>query len=228
MKKIKIILWLCLPLLIFSCLKEDNETLVLNQINQIDKVIPVQYRLEMEEYMPFYNGKTPPNIEGIYLISKDKLVYSSDGLLRTGFIFSDLYLKFSSQDEKSNILSYASKAGNSSDESDSVFIIGSDDNFTVYFISTGTSYGIYTKEANVISGTITSSGIRNIYQGFVMLDKGSDIKNKVIDVGTFRILTDGDSLAENSIWNKSTKITDVNSPFEMAKNLLKYDNSKSN
>ena len=41
---------------------------------RIDNVVPDDIRDKMEDYMPIYNGTTPPTIDGIYLVSPVKLV----------------------------------------------------------------------------------------------------------------------------------------------------------
>lgn len=206
MKTFKFFLWFLLPFIATSCLQEGYDTIVLNQVSPIDEVVPVEYRLQMEQYMPFYNGDNPPNVEGVYLVSPDVLVYSSIEDDIPGREYMDIKLKFSNQNEKTNILSYEDKQGNSNSISDSVVIMGSDDNFTAYIIATGTSDGIYKKTALVISGTKTSSGIKDYYKGFVMLDKGDDPDDQLIDVGEFRVFNDSDGTASNSNWYKSAII----------------------
>jgi hypothetical protein len=155
MKKIRLFLLISITFLATSCLQQGYDTIVLNEASPMDDVVPVEYRLQMEQYMPFYNGKTPPNVEGVYLVSPHVLVYSTleDDALSDKFY--DMKIKFSSQNAKTNILSYSEQQRSSNLTGDSVVIMGSGDNFTAYLIAEGTSYNIYVKNAIVISGTLT-------------------------------------------------------------------------
>jgi hypothetical protein len=213
MKRVKIVLWLLMPILITSCLNEGDETIVLDEVNPIDKVIPVDIRGLLEESMPIYSGSTPPNIEGTFLVSVNELVSSSLTADDPGDIFNDLTLNFSNQDSKKNLLSYKEKQNDSSSSSDSVLIVGKGNDFTAYFTAKGISSGIKTKEATIISGTISSKGIVDFYYAFVMLEKGSDPENQLIDEGSYRVFMDRDGLAENSSWNKSTNISELKGSY---------------
>ncbi len=216
MRKLKSFLWLSMPFLMFSCLQEGNETLVLNEVNPIDEVISSEIRYELEQEMPIYNGSNPPNIEGVYLVSEAELLSSSLTDDSPGDVYIDLTLKFSDQDEEKNTLSYSEYQEEYSEaSSDDVLIVGEGKNFTAYFTATGNSNNIYTKQATIISGTKTSTGIKDIYYAFVMLDKGSDPDNELVDEGTYRIFIDSDGLAKNSTWDKSAiisteKMSDLN------------------
>jgi len=153
----------------------------------------------MENYMPFYEGTTPPIITGTYVISPEKLVYTTDNLsLSTSFV--DNYIRFSNQNTVINRAVYDKKQGSDMAHSDSVLVIGSGNNFTAYFVATGISYGVYTKTTTVISGTVTVSGISGLHYAFVMADKGADPKDSVAAIGTFRVFKDNDGLAANAVW----------------------------
>ncbi len=98
-------------------------------------------------------------------------------------------------------MTYASKQGSSSEgSSDEVTVSGSNDDFTAYFISTGTNSGISFKTATVISGTKTSSGIKNYLNAFILLEKGADPNGKLMGVNEFRIFKDNNNLASNTTW----------------------------
>jgi hypothetical protein len=214
MKKLKIILWLCLPLLVSSCLQIGNDTLILPEEDYvggleetIDKdIISEKIQNNIEKNMPIYEGKTPPVVDGVYLISPMVAVYASDSE-HLPDEFDDFTIKFSDQDKR-NSLKYEGKyyANSVAEGSDEVTIIGKGKNFTAYFTTTGLSEGISIKKAVVISGTLTSSGIKNLYYSFVVLEKGYDPNKELMNVGEYRIFTDSDGLAENTTWNKSTKI----------------------
>jgi len=133
------------------------------------------------------------------VISPAKLVYTTDNLsLSTSFV--DNYIRFSNQNTVINRAVYDEKQGSDMAHSDSVLVIGSGNQFSAYFVSTGTMYGIYTKTTTVISGTVTASGISGLRYAFVMADKGADPKDSVAAIGTFRVFKDNDGLAANAVW----------------------------
>jgi hypothetical protein len=194
-----------------SCLKEDNETLVLPKVKYarpIEEVIPVAMQEKLKVYMPIYSGSIPPEIDGAYLINPDVIVYSTQGGYNTTYM--DKTIKFSNQNNATNVIVYEDKQGSSYAISDEVSVTGTLDKFTAYFNTSGTSEGISCKTATIISGSKTISGIKDFYSAFVMLEKGADPSGKLVNVGTYRIFKDGNGLASNTTWT-STKSAMINS-----------------
>jgi hypothetical protein len=181
----------------------------------IAQVIPEDIRKEIEPYIPLYEGKNPPNINGTYLIEPVELVYDSGDSYKPGFDkFFPFYIKFSNQNPNNNTIDCQQKEfykGKRYGESEGkgVYISGEGNNFTVYFDSTGESffdeYSVVTKKADIISGKKTDDGIKDIRHVLIMLEKGSDPKNKVMKVGKFRVFKDGDEMAKNATWPSSTR-----------------------
>lgn len=210
MRKIHLIL--CLPVLLLfpSCIEEGDDTLVLPKgikMIPIEDVIPEDILVQLKSHMPIYSGTTPPDIVGAYLVNPAELVFSSDGNLDSGHFFTDLYFRLSSQNDETNILTYEEKQGDSSSAtSDEVSVVGTGDSFTAYFISSGYAREIYNKDATIISGTKTTSGIKNFSYAFVVLEKGADPDNSLVEVGTYRIIKDGNGLASNTTWTKISKL----------------------
>ncbi len=172
--------------------------------DRIDDVVPEDIQDEMDDYIPIYKGSTPPNVEGAYIVEPFTTVYCEDGNYEPGHVIADFYIRFSNQNSVTNTLDYEGMHDESTyDEGKGAFISGSGNNFTAFFNTEGESSGIYTKTALVISGTKTSSGIKDLYYAFVMVEKGSDPNHKLMDEGVFRVFKDGDGLASNYSWTKS-------------------------
>jgi len=209
MKNFKLIVpVLCLAMLIASCSKNGDETLTLPLIEKvapIDNVVPDSIQKKLIDYMPIYKGSIPPAIEGIYLASPFEVVISTGGGYNPGKIISDMTVEFYKQSSK--ILAYKEKCGSSTSSSEKVEIMGSGKNFTAFFTTTGTSQGISNKQATIISGTVSLTGISNFHFAFVMLQKASDPDGKLVDVGTYRVFKDNDYLAKNTTWTKSANIS---------------------
>jgi len=197
--------------LLFGCMSngDDDRTFVLPPIKSYPEgegyvsssIIPNSVRTQLEALgMPVYSGTTPPDISGQYLVNTLSLVGSSDNDYEVGHVFADQYIAFiMGPDGK---ITYREKQGGGSSESEDVFveIIGNSNYFTAYFVATGVSRDISTKQSTVISGTMTSEGIKDYYYTFIMLEKGPDPDNKLVPVNTFRVFKDGNGLASKYTW----------------------------
>ena len=169
--------------------------------NRITQQIPAEYLSKVSAYMPIYSGNTPPNIEGSYLLNPLTVVYDETGHYHVGKVISDMFIRFSGQNVTQNTLSYDMKQGNSTGNSDKVVILGKGNQFTAFFIETGTSMGISTKAANIYSGTVTATGLKDITFGYIFIEKGVDPNHDLMDVGKVRIFKDGDRMSDPTSWS---------------------------
>ena len=180
---------------------KDNPSSAPTKDERISSVIPDDIRETIEEYIPIYDGVTPPNIEGTYFIDPQILVASSRSGDYYGAHYSSEYDRFYNQDMTNNTISMVRVQGGGSEWGlgDGAFISGYDDKFTVYFDVEGESSGAYYKNAQIISGTLTSVGIANVYTGFLMKEK-NDPYGYLVEVGTFRFFSDEDGMSEKADW----------------------------
>ena len=178
---------------------------------RIEQVVPDSIRDRMDPYIPIYEGNNPPAVEGVFLIDPAEIVYDTTNNYNAGDQgFTPIYLKFSNQSITQNTIDYEEKdvnnAGKIVSESSGpgAFISGEGDNFSVFFSTSGVShrdtYDISYKTSLVISGTKTSSGIKDIRYAFVMVDKKNDKEHDIMDVGEFRVFKDTDGLAKTASW----------------------------
>ena len=196
---------LCATLTLTAC-GSDNDDNDGDGGGGIKSVIPDDIRNKMKDYITFYEGDTPPNIEGVYLVSPYVYVYDSDGGFEAGERISDYYFEFTNQNSNDNTCYFRRIiASQTALDSGKAYIIGNGNNFTLYLTSAGTSEGVYVKRVVVVSGTKTANGIKDFRHAFVVTEKGDDPENKVVDVGTFRVFKDQDGLAENSTWPTSAR-----------------------
>ena len=169
----------------------------------IEDVVPPEILDQMDPYMNIYRGSNPPNVEGTYLIDPFVTVYCQDyghGGYAPGDQVNSIYIGFFNQDTQKLTLDFKSESvsNTSYEKGDGSFIAGDGSNFTVYFNTVGQTSNISTKTALVISGTKTSSGIRNLEYAFVMVEKGDDPNHKLMEEGVFRVFKDKDGLAANA------------------------------
>ena len=173
---------------------------------RITQQIPQQYLEKMSAHMPIYAGNTPPTIEGTFTIHPNVLVYASDNY-KSSSGFGDQLMNFSDQNKVKNTLNYQYKQGSSVSEKTEMVVLGKDNKFTIFAIinSASASLNATSKMAEIVSGTMTEDGIKDIYNAMLMLDK-NDPNHRLMDVGTYRIFKDEDGLATPSVWSSRSMI----------------------
>lgn len=209
MKKLNLLLMGILfsgGMMLSGCVNADNPVDPKPEKPQVDErveqVIPEEIRTEIEQFIPIYDGVTPPNVEGSYYMDPEALIGTSLSYDQIGKHFSSEYQKFSGQDMVKNTINMVRVQGGGSEwmKGTGAFISGSGDNFTIYFDMEGESSGIPVKEAIVLSGTKTPAGIKNLTWGFILKEKGDDPHGYVVPVGSFRIAADEDGMSESVEW----------------------------
>lgn len=196
-----------------GCLHNGSDTIALPFGKIPDGVIPAPIKEQFTHYMPIYEGITPPNVTGEYLCRPDELVYTSDGQFEVGYIFAPDYFAFNNQ-TASGMATFREKQASLVGNASEVYIVGSGSNFSAYYISEETHYDdnnqleATVKRSNVMSGTLTPSGIKNYYLAFIILDK-FDPNNIIMDVNEYRIFKDGDGLAEKYDWRTSKNLQET-------------------
>ena len=172
---------------------------------RISQEIPTEYLSKLSGYMPIYSGNTPPIIEGTYKLSPWAVVFDEAGY-EPGHTFSDKIIRFSNQNTQQNTLAYDQKQGSAVGQSDNVVILGQGNNFTVFFIQqeSDPEFNFTGKSAAIYSGTMSDTGIKNLYYGFLYLEK-NDPQNKKIGVGKIRVIKDSDGLSETTTWSARLK-----------------------
>ena len=173
--------------------------------DRFEDVVPDDIREELDDWIPIYSGVNPPIVEGTYFIDPFETVYCEDGEYEPGFIVESYIIKFSNQNTSNNTVDYneRNEEGDAVGAGNGAFISGSGNNFTAFFNVTGSTYGISTKTALVVSGTKSSSGISNLYYAFILVEKGYDPENKLMEEGVFRVFKDKDGLSVNTSWTRS-------------------------
>ena len=190
-------------LLLASCQREGEDTIVLPLP---DGKIPYSVISEdlqdslINNGFVINEGITPPNIEGVYLAAPLLLHYASDRYTNN---FYDLTMTFKNQMQRGMITYSERQRDTVEGASISAQVIGHDSCFTMYCYQYLANYSGATrlwncKIATVVSGIITSVGIRNCQYSYIMLEKEaiSDYYlSQLAEDETFRIYKDGDNLA---------------------------------
>lgn len=194
---------LMLSLVLNSCLDKQSGIIALptSSDGEVDeRVIPAEIRTTFSSYVNLYEGTTPPTITGCYEITPMTTVYCSDERgYEPGHVINDMKVYFGEQTNRGIILEYKEQENSSTAVANNVQITGYGPYFTAYFINYGTGNdGVTTtKQSTVISGELTSNGIRNIQYAFIMLEK-NDPYDKMMPVNAYRVFKDGDGMAYNT------------------------------
>lgn len=171
---------------------------------QIESVIPQEYIDIIKDYIPIYEGTTPPNIEGTYFISPYVLLTDNVGY-EPGKKFADDYVMFYDQTYNNTISMQSTQLLGDLSVGSGLFISGEGENFTVYFNEYSTHEdGSYLTLASVISGSIRDGRIYDYRYAFIVLDD-YDTTNKYMDSGQYRILYDQDGYSEPTEWPLDTR-----------------------
>ena len=202
MKTFKYLLMLCFLVPFFSC-TDENEGPVLP--HTYDEVVPGNVQTAIESHMPIYNGITPPDVSGTYVLNPLAIILSTDSRKDPPSEYADLYLNFWNESLSSRTLNCAVHEWTESMFVNTAYISGSGNNFTVYYNAADTLFSVPVKMAVIISGIKTPEGINNFYQAYYMLEKAADGDHKVLNVNEGIIFTDKDGLVENISSTKSGK-----------------------
>lgn len=186
-------------IMISGCLKKEGETIALPSIGTATDVIPLEIRQEFDTHMDIYEGTTPPDISGTYLMAPNKLYYASDSD-KAPSSFADSYFAFFNK--QGNTYEYKSKQSSSTGHSPLVTVIGSGDTFTAYFTERsqkddGVTWSVM---ATLLSGRVTTRGIEDIKYAFIMLDV-NDPYDQIMEVNEYRVFYDGDGVAASTYWD---------------------------
>lgn len=167
--------------------------------------------------IPIWPGNNPPNIEGVYLLEPITVVEISWHDYKRGENLNERdYIKFSNQNVKNNTLDYENNGFDTyrnelcnHEKGTGVYIQGSGNNFTMWYKSWGSITGtnVSLQFITVISGTKTSTGIRNMYYMTMCIDRNGNVDESIIPVGGYEIYKDGDTNSPLTTWRSKAPQT---------------------
>lgn len=153
----------------------------------LNDLMSADVRKQMAKYMPLYDGTTPPNIEGAYAIDGE-LVYSFEAVdAEIGDPLGEAVVGFKNQRNGNRTVDYFSYESGTYDEEVEYTVVGSGKNFTVVFVDNyegNTDYGL-------LSGTVSSSGIKKLYSGSCTLTEDGTVDYVLV-------IKDSDGMSERT------------------------------
>ncbi len=173
-----------------------------NLSDDIKKIVTqAQIDLIKSRGMPIYESNTVSKIDGIYELNPDVLVtgYNSNDY-KPGELFSSYRYQFTNHDTKAQTVSldYSNKDDLGADAAKGYtsYISGAGNKFTAFVVLSGISSSIPYKTLVVISGEMTSTGIKDFQLARLLTEKTGDTNDvKLVAVGSLRTFKDGDGLA---------------------------------
>ena len=181
--------------------KKTTEVTNFNIPKEAKAILPDKTLTEMvANGMTIHEGTNPPNIEGIYLLDNLKFLYTSDPddhYFTKGDPAADYKYKFYDQQGvkvKSNYKVLKFGVFDTATGSGAI-ISGSGNKFTVFLNHAANTEGVKNNDVTLISGELTPQGIKNLAFVLTVTEK-KDSENKIMKVGTYRIFTHYESIAQ--------------------------------
>ena len=201
-----IILGSLFSLLLLSCTKNDDTTVILlgeeAYIEKITDVIPDTLQHVFEEYFgTIPSGYIPPNVEGEYIISPKQRIFSNvpEDNWPLDIIEPDINITMSKQHNRECILQLKEATETLTD---TVYITGYDNLFTVYYTEEKTlqhsGYEHYITRNVIFKGEMTDYGIKNLKIASIIVNADDNSHGNIIQYkrGDFFLYEDGDNLSE--------------------------------
>lgn len=194
--KVLYVIGLLIVALLVGCTKNDDTTLILlgteSYVSDIEKVIPPKPLNELGE-LP--QGCKPPKIEGSFIISPKRVKSNNQYWNQALYVEEpDALVHFRNQHNSVVELEFYEATATLTD---TVFVVGKDNRFTVYFqenktLTINDSMKSMTR-AVVMTGEICDEGIKNFLLAEIVKDAPEGFFQ---NEGDFFIYEDSDGLAE--------------------------------
>ena len=195
------VLLLSLTLLFFACTKNDTSTLILlgteSYVEDILNTIPDTLRETFEQqFGEIPQGHVPPKIEGDYMVAPKQRCFSNLPMWPLDVVEPNMSLHFTNQHNRVVEINLAEELEMFTD---TVYITGYDNYFTVYYqeykslIIEGAEEAIL-KRGIIIKGEMCEEGIKNLYFANIIMDVQGVVTDELVTPGQFYIYRDGDGL----------------------------------
>lgn len=184
-----------------ACTKNDSTTLILlgteYYVEDILNAVPDTLREAFEQHFgEVPQGYVPPKIEGNYVIAPKQRCFSNHLDWPLSVVEPNMWLQFTNQHNRVVEINLAEALDMFTD---TVYITGYDNMFTVYY----QEYKTVVLEENeatmkrgvIIKGEMCDDGMKNLYFANIIMDVIGDVSNELISPGQFFIYRDGDGLA---------------------------------
>lgn len=188
-------------LVLQACTKNDDTTIILlgteSYVEDILNAIPDTLRDTFEQrFGEIPQGYKPPKIEGDFVIAPKQRCYSNVANWPLDVVEPNMYMRFSDQHNSVVVFTLAEATNTFTD---TVFVVGHNDMFTVYYQEvkemTINNDNVVLKRGIIIKGEMCDAGIRNLYFANIIMDVITNSSVPLVERGQFFIYKDGDGIA---------------------------------
>lgn len=190
-----------------SCTKNDDTTIVpIGTEYYIDDILSVVSDAAFwRDFGSINRGEVPPDVQGSYVVSPKQRVASNLADWPLQVVEPNSFMRFSKQHNGIMVMELNDAT---EQKTDTVFVIGKDDDFTVYFIENksyeiplnGHDYHVSLKRGVVMCGKVTPEGLSNFRMATLVMEVESDAQDLAPAQGSYYIYKDGNGLAERNDW----------------------------
>ena len=184
-----------------ACTKNDDTTIILLgtevYIEDILNAIPDSLRDTFEQrFGEIPQGYVPPKIEGNFVVAPKQRCYSNVATWPLDVVEPNMYLHLSDQHNSVVVFTFAEATNTFTD---TVYIVGYDNKFTVYYQEnkemTINGDDVILKRGIIIKGEMCNEGMQNLYFANIIMDVTGDHDVPLVERGQFFIYKDGDGIA---------------------------------
>ena len=190
-----------------SCTKNDDNTIALIGTEYyIDDILSVVSDSAFwRDFGSINRGAVPPDVQGAYVISPKKREASNLPEWPLQVVEPDAFMRFSKQHNGIMVMELNDAT---EQKTDTVFVMGKDDDFTIYFVENksyeiplnGQNYHVNQKRGVVMCGKVVADGLSNFRMATLVLEVESDAQDLAPIPGSYFIYKDGDGLARKEDW----------------------------
>lgn len=188
--------------LFLGCTKNDDTTLILlgteDYVEDILNAIPNTLRETFEQHFgEIPQGYVPPKIEGDFLVAPKKRCFSNLPIWPLNVLEPNMSLHFANQHNRVVEINLTEALEM---YTDTVYITGYDNYFTVYYQEYKTliiegADDATLKRGIIIKGEMTEEGIKDLYFANIIMDVQGEVTDELVASGQFFIYKDGDGIA---------------------------------
>ena len=191
-------------LFLLSCTKNDNSTIVLlgteSYVETIIDAIPESLQTVFEQqFGEIPHGYVPPKIEGNFIVAPKQRCYSNIAYWPIDVTEPNMSMHFTNQH---NSVVEINLVEATETFTDTVYVIGHDNLFTVYYQETKqipiNGNHAEMKRGIIIKGKMCDEGIKDLYFANIIMEVTGDINGVLAQEGQFFIYKDGDGLAQKN------------------------------
>ncbi len=188
-----------------SCTKNDKDTIVpIGTEYYIDDILNVVSDSAFwADFGTVNRGPIPPKVEGRFLVAPNIRIGTNLPGVPIGIAEPNITLALSKQHNGIAIMDLKQDIEN---VTDTVFVMGSGNDFTVYFIEEksydvplgNVSYHVRMKRGIVMTGTMTAEGISRFRLATIIIETEDDSQGVLVQnqPGSYHIYKDNDELAQ--------------------------------